>query len=78
MVTFGQKYRHEEHPVLPRWAVNPDGWLEVVAEDRKAAVTLLAEFGGDYSMLYEEEIWSGHWFPHGCVGVITTGGLEKK
>ena len=50
--TFGQKHRHEPHPIAP-W-VHPDGWLTIFAPDtqraRKLAESIVGEDG--FSMQY--------------------------
>lgn len=68
-VTFGQRYRDEEHPKFED--AHPDGWVRVVAEDETAArEAAWMKFDQDYSMLYNEESFKPDSFPRGELGVI--------
>ena len=71
-VTFGQKYRREQHPqsingVYP----HPDGWMVVEARDREQAIRITETvFSRNYSMIYDSEP-DMLWFPYGKLGRIS-------
>lgn len=63
-VTFGQRYRREEHPAFPK--AHPDGWLTVVADDENKARAWAFEFLGDrWAFLqaepFDRDDWDGHY-----------------
>ena len=84
-ITFGQKYYHEDHTYLPRWAADPDGWLEVRADTREHATGLLAKYVGatpssaiECAGIYDTvEAVEPQWYERGCVGWIDTDGLHR-
>ena len=73
-VTFGQQYRHAEHPVCVR--AHPDGWFEYTAptfQDASTAASrhLLADdgFGSKvalFAFVYEDRP-SKAYYPRGCL-----------
>lgn len=79
-VTFGQRYRREPHP---RWhRAHPDGWVEVSARDLPQARALAVEhFGIAWAMMYEKDAFiaagSPQYYPLGCLGYLSTGGLKE-
>lgn len=51
-ITFGQRYKHEEHPL--GWP-HPDGWLSVLAPDYGTARAIVENFlGSAWAFMYEE------------------------
>ena len=55
-LTFGPKYRSEEHPTLGMDERLPDGWITVYADDiMQARVKVYCAIGRYWSDLYEEE-----------------------
>ena len=83
--TFGSRYSREEHPHLPAWACNPNGWLEILAEDETQAWELARHFIGCQpgtrtvlcAFIYTPETWEAEWFRDGCSGRITSDGLTR-
>jgi hypothetical protein len=77
-VTFGQKYRREEHPLWP--LAHPDGWLEVEAPSEKDARLLLHKALGKYwGFIYTNlESLTPSYYPRHCIGTLSKhGGLES-
>lgn len=67
-VTFGQKYRTEQHPLAGPYVVHPDGVWAVPALDQNDASTVVSFlFGGAYSSVYEDPDFS--FYP---LGVLNT------
>lgn len=73
-LTFGVKYRHEDHP---KWlGADPDGWVLIEAPDEPQARRLAHEVLGPYwSMLYPEthfpvELNKRQYYPNGQIGHI--------
>lgn len=66
-VTFGQKYRHEQHPVsLDGVRPHPDGWVLIRCGNQSIADrTAHALFGTRFSIVYSEETHSKHLYPMG-------------
>lgn len=72
IVTLGQKYRTERHPVA---GAHPDGWFTFYAVDERAARTAACEvLGNKWSGLYGEENFHGPetagLFPRGEIRVF--------
>ena len=88
-LTFGQKYRREPHPALGS-AANPDGYVEVCAQDEAHARSQVVELIGDkWSMLYTEdeffsekyafeEMRTVDYFPAGRSGIIRDGEFHEQ
>lgn len=83
-LTFGQQYRREPHPI--GMGANPDGYVEVYAQDELHARSQVIELiGTAWSMLYSEHEFFGleepegmrsvDYFPDGCSGTIKNGEL---
>lgn len=72
MVTFGQRYRQEAHPVLWRHgALVPDGWVEVIAEDEGDAGRLLTKcLGQAWAFVYSSDAFDGGLYPAGCLATL--------
>lgn len=69
-LTFGQRYRRDEHPALGMDERLPDGWITVYANDIvRARAKVHRAIGRYWSDLYEEEP-SRAMFPHGELGRI--------
>ena len=50
-LTFGQKYRHEPHPL----GGHPDGWFTITAPDKSHARELIFQLcGPQWAFLYSE------------------------
>lgn len=65
-VTFGQKYRHENHPT----GGHPDGWFRIIAEDAATAHDIAFQLIGEkWAMLYDEKP-SIALFPRGELKVL--------
>jgi hypothetical protein len=66
-ITFGQKYRHEEHPQ----GGHPDGWFEVNAPDiatvREKAFNA---FKNHWAFIYTETEFDPSYHPLGKLGEI--------
>ena len=66
-VTFGVRYRHEPHPVLPK--ADPDGYITVVADSEPQARSYLFEhIGRAWAFIYPEPFDEARWaqlHPHG-------------
>lgn len=73
-VTFGIKYRHEQHP---HWySAQPDGWLEVIATDYEAARALVSRYIGDaFAFMYEERAFEREWYPLDRLATLTEDGV---
>ena len=70
-VTFGQKYRREEHPRLGMVPDLPDQWVRIEAHDEVAARGLAAAFFDlQWGFLYDEASFEKHYHPKGEYGVI--------
>lgn len=76
-VTFGQKYRHEPHPVLPE--AHPDGYLAIEADTEEQARAKAFELtGGKFAFMYQTEPERA-FYPLGEIDRVTavlTGGGE--
>lgn len=69
-LTFGQRYRSEEHPALGMDERLPDGWITVYANDIvQARAKVHSAIGRYWSDLYEEEP-SRDLFEYGELGKI--------
>lgn len=65
MVTFGQKYRREEHPC----GGHPDGWFELEAESQgEAREKANAAMGRTWAFIYAETIFDAEFYPKGKLG----------
>jgi monoamine oxidase len=55
-VTFGLKYRTNEHPTWPK--AHPDGWLTVIAENENMArrFTAAGEHQADWDLYFKGEL----------------------
>lgn len=61
-VTFGQRYRIEEHPFLP--GAHPDGWVTIIADTMDEARQKAFEaLGQHWSMIYDNI--DPEWYPMG-------------
>lgn len=72
MLTFGQKYAREPHPLYP--AAHPDGYVVIEADDYDAARLAVANtFAIYWCDLYTPETWQLYvdYFPRGELGRIT-------
>lgn len=77
-VTFGQRYRHEEHPAFPD--ANPDGWFEIEAPDISEARLAAHAFLTDaWSFIYSEEDFATtrHLYPLGALAVVAVAQDEE-
>lgn len=73
-LTFGQKYRHEDHP--SGWPIDPDGYVAIMASSEyEARQTAFAEFGPAWAMLYSESEMAFDYFPLGNLGTLPVGEL---
>jgi hypothetical protein len=66
-VTFGQQYRHEEHPCNDNmFKIHPDKWVRIVADSigqaRNAAFEM---FGDKWAFIYDEKEFKKDYFPDG-------------
>ena len=68
-VTFGQKYRHDPHPVvLDGVRPHPDGWVLIRCGNQTAADRLAhALFGPRFSLVYSEETFTRSYYPQGAL-----------
>jgi hypothetical protein len=68
-VTFGVKYREEQHPIWPN--AHPDGYLTVIAKDesmaRRFTAALLAT---NWAFIYDEEHFNISRWTRGELGRI--------
>ena len=65
-VTFGTKYADEPHPHFP--SINPDGWVEVEAENESVARQIIYDLLGDkWAFIYSEDSIEKIFFPAGCI-----------
>ena len=70
-VTFGQRYRIEEHPILGYVPTLPDQWVRIEAHDETAARALAGGFFGQkWSGLYEHFEEDKELYPEGEFAVI--------
>jgi hypothetical protein len=81
IVTFGQKYRHEDHPILGAVRVLPDGWVMIIAPSQSAAHAAAHHcLGTAWSFIYDLDHWTayecGRFFPLGCLGTIHFDDLQ--
>lgn len=61
-ITFGQKYRREEHPA----GGHPDGWFELEANNRaEARENVFAALDDKWSMMYDEKEFDPSYYPRG-------------
>ncbi len=61
-LTFGQKYRREEHPSGKH--VHPDGYVVIVAEDYHAARDIVEQlYGRHWADLQTEETFDATYYP---------------
>lgn len=77
IITFGQKFAREPHPILPN--AHPDGWYEIeVPDDTDQAglnTIVYAILGSDWSMAYRPDFLSPDWesfLPRGKLGDLGT------
>lgn len=81
-VTFGQKYRHEPHPMFKD--AHPEGWVRVEAVDEYEARNLIAScIGPVWSFIYDErrfnpEAAKMRWYPKGELASITEAGASTE
>lgn len=69
-VTFGQRYRHEQHPELE--AAHPDGWLVVEALDLDDARAMaFAALGSAWAFVYALEDFDPTLYPLGELARLT-------
>lgn len=78
-ITFGQKYRYEEHPANQKtgFDLHPDGYVLLTATDvteaiKRAAFTIGLEWSGIYqeSPGYGDPVFDRSIYPRGCIGQI--------
>lgn len=88
-LTFGQRYRHERHPLGTK--IHPDSYVRVEAPSPVEARHQVWELiGSKWAFLYSEEQFFSEspareaeggrtvdLFPAGCVGVIKSGFFHK-
>lgn len=66
-ITFGQKYRHEAHPL----GGHPDGWFEVEAQTQgEAREKAYGAMGAAWSFIYAETVFTPELYPLGKMGDI--------
>ncbi len=64
MVTFGQRFRHDEHKRFP--AAHPDGWVTIEAHDDSAARMIAFDrLGEEWAFLYREADFTPGMYPMG-------------
>ena len=76
-VTFGQKYRQEQHPVLGAayGCAVPDGWVVFEADDEaQARNKIFAALGHAWAFVYDEEDWCADWYSLGEMSLEAQGG----
>jgi hypothetical protein len=67
VITFGQKYRFQDHPQ----GGHPDGWFEVTAESEAAArEKVFAVLGQTWAFIYDENEFDQTFYPKGKIGEI--------
>lgn len=65
-ITFGQKYRHEPHPL----GGHPDGWIEVHAEYEVEARQMIHKLcGSKWAFIYNKQPDIAI-YPRGCLMTI--------
>ena len=75
LVTFGQKYAQEDHPVSP--ALHPDAYLEVYAMDEEyARGKVIRALGVNWAFMYPEADFTASYYPRGLVGTIAEDGTR--
>lgn len=71
VITFGQKYRHEPHPVLGRMHRLPDGFVLIDADNRAQALErAFRVIGQQFAFLYEQNELTPSYFPQGLLAVV--------
>lgn len=64
MVTFGQQYRSNPHPMVDY--ADPDGWLTVEAENAvEAREKTFKELGSSWAFMYLKKDFHHEYFPKG-------------
>lgn len=74
-VTFGQRYRHEPHPVLgdAYGSDVPDGWIEITADCYACArARAFGALGERWADIYDAETFDPSYFPAGRLDLPTT------
>lgn len=65
-ITFGQKYRHENHP--SGYDISPDGVVRVVAPNYETARDIAVKsFGDQWSFIYPERYTEIDYYPLGVI-----------
>jgi hypothetical protein len=73
-VTFGQRYRHDPHPLFPR--AHPDGWVAIEAGSwERARDVAFGLFGQYWSFIYTEAEFDPSHFPRGELARVLAGQL---
>lgn len=63
-ITFGQKYRSEQHPTFS--PAHPDGWVTIDAIDEdKAREIAFRELGSRWSGIYTDSNFTPSYYPRG-------------
>jgi len=70
MVTFGQRFRYDEHATFP--AAHPDGWVTIEAENVDDARELAFEhLDAEWAFLYTADDFNAALYPLGELDRIT-------
>ncbi|ALY10876.1 hypothetical protein WILDE_94 [Arthrobacter phage Wilde] len=81
-ITFGQKYRHEPHPLFKN--AHPDGWVRVIAATETEARNLVASYiGPAWAFCYDEqrfdpEAMKMRFYPKGELALVTMDGVSDE
>lgn len=74
-VTFGQKYRHEPHPLK----IHPDGWVEVSAKSEfEAREAIVKACGTQWAFIYSEKEFESIKPLHKLGCLLKLGGINEK
>lgn len=77
MVTFGQKYHRQPHPVLGE-DLTPDHWVVILAEDYDLAQAALEHMMPEmWSNLEDAETFDESYYPKGEFAVINVSKVER-
>ncbi len=78
-VTFGQKYRREQHPRLLK--AHPDGWVEIDAPSRSEARELVVRLLEQaWAAMYDEEFLDEAYllYPRGAIAKVEWDGTGTE
>lgn len=68
-ITFGDKYRHEEHPINE--ACHPDGYAVIKADNMtRAREVAFKHFKQYWAFIYDENEFSPALYPKGVIGTF--------